>query len=261
MIEICALASGSNGNCYYVGDENVAVLVDCGISRRLLLERMGERGLKIERVKAIFITHEHKDHIQGVKAVADKHQIPAYMTHETLMGVRSEHRPHIYTLIENEEFIEVGGFKVYPVQKQHDARNPRSFRVERDGFNVGVFTDIGAPCNNVVSHVLACDFLFLESNYEDALLQAGRYPEFLKSRVASDFGHLSNHQSRELVDKCDVNKLKVLYLAHISEDNNSSELVMKKFEDLQDRIDVRLTNRYTASEVHRIDLSPLLPNI
>lgn len=254
MIEICALASGSNGNCYYVGDEHNAVLVDCGISRRLLLERMGERRLKIEKVRAIFITHEHKDHIQGAKAVAGKHSIPVYLTHETLLAVRAEQRPQKYEIIDSEEFIEVGVFKVYPVLKQHDAKNPRSFRVEVGGFNVGVFTDIGAPCTNVVSHVLACNFLFLESNYEEALLLGGRYPEFLKSRVASDYGHLSNVQCRELVDLCNIEKLKVLYLAHISEDNNSAELVMKTFIDLQDRIDVRLTNRYCASEVHRIEL-------
>lgn len=254
MVEICALASGSNGNCYYIGDEQDAVLIDCGVSRRLLLERMGERGLKIDKVKAIFITHEHKDHIQGAKAVVDKHSIPAYLTHETLMGVRCDQRPHLFHLIENDDFIEIGRFKIHPVPKQHDAKNPRSFRVEVDGFNVGVFTDIGAPCNNVISHVIACNFLILESNYEHDLLWSGRYPDFLKSRVSSDYGHLSNDQCRELVDLCDADKLKVLYLAHISEDNNSSELVMRKFNDLHDRLDVRLTNRYAASEVHRVDI-------
>lgn len=254
MIEICALASGSNGNCYYVGDENDAILIDCGISRRLLLERMGSRGLKIEKVKAIFITHEHKDHIQGAKLMVAKHLIPLYLTHETLLGLRVEHRPHQFHLIEEQEFFNIGAFKVHPVLKQHDAKNPRSFRVEKDGFNVGVFTDIGAACSNVITSVIACNFLFLESNYEEALLLGGRYPEYLKSRVASDYGHLSNDQCRELVDLCDSEKLKTLYLAHISEDNNSAELIMKKFFDLQDRIDVRLTNRYTATEVHRIEL-------
>ena len=254
MIEICALASGSNGNCYYIGDENDAVLIDCGVSRRLLLERMSDRGLKIDKVKAIFITHEHKDHVQGAKLMASKHLIPLYLTHETLLGLRSEHRPQQYNLIEDEEYFEVGAFKVHPVLKQHDAKNPRSFRVEKNGFNVGVFTDIGAACENVIKSVTECNVLFLESNYEEALLLGGPYPEFLKSRVASDYGHLSNDQCRQLVDLCDFDKLKTLYLAHISEDNNSAELIMKKFVDLEDRMDVRLTNRYTATEVHRIEL-------
>jgi len=253
MIQVCAIASGSNGNCYYVGNEKDAVLVDAGISRRQILKRMKMLKLDIRKVRAVFITHEHSDHMRGVRVLADNHQLPVYFTGDTLKNTRIQHRPenvHIFNAGDN---ISIGDFTIHSFSKSHDAADPVSFRVSLNGFNVGVLTDIGTPCENVRQHLENCDVAFLETNYDENLLWDGPYPYHLKARVASDRGHMSNDQAFELVRSLDGGRLKHLFLSHISADNNRADIALDVFKELQDDINIIATSRYAPTEVLELE--------
>ncbi|WP_430809321.1 MULTISPECIES: MBL fold metallo-hydrolase [unclassified Carboxylicivirga] len=249
MIQVCAIASGSNGNCYYIGNEKEAILVDAGISRRQILKRMREMRLDIAKVKAVFISHEHSDHIKGLRVLCDMHGIDAYLTRDTLQKAHRNYHPETAQVFEAGDVLCVGPFTVHTFGKQHDAIDPTSFRVEIEGQSIGVMTDIGCACDAVKSHLAACDHVFLESNYDERLLEEGPYPYYLKQRVKSDHGHLSNRQAVELVEQLKPGKLKTLFLSHISADNNRVEIAMKAFEHLSNRYRILPTNRYAPSEV------------
>ncbi len=252
MIEVCALASGSNGNCYYIGNETEAVLIDAGISRRQIIDRMKEKKLDPYKVKAVFISHEHSDHYRGAKVLSKKLNIPIYMTKETHEKSYFTMRPTNVVVFDAGATIQIGHFSIHSFLKQHDAIEPVSFRVEYDDKNIGVMTDIGAACENVKLHLNKCDFLFLESNYDVDMLQTGKYPYYLKQRVAGDRGHLSNVQAKELVEEHASEKLHTIYLSHISEDNNRGQIALDTFKPLMDKYAVKLTSRYAACEVEQL---------
>jgi len=249
MVQICAIASGSNGNCYYIGNEKEAVLIDAGISRRQILKRMKMKRLDIRKVKAVFITHEHSDHMRGVRVLADTHNMPVYFTGDTFRNTREQHRPGSVKLFEAGESVEIGGLKVHSFSKNHDAADPVSFRVCADGVSVGVFTDIGTPCDNVKEHLNNCDVAFLETNYDDDMLWDGPYPYPLKVRVTSDMGHMSNDQAVELVNSLTGSRLKHIFLSHISADNNRVEFALDAFREIGKDINVIATSRYAPTDV------------
>jgi len=249
MIEVCALASGSNGNCYYIGNETEAILIDAGISRRQILDRMKEKKLDYNKVKAVFISHEHSDHYRGAKVLSKKLSIPVYMTEVTHQKSFYTMRPTNVITFQPGETIQIGNFSIHSFLKQHDAIEPVSFRIEYEGKNIGVFTDIGAACDNVKQHLSKCDFLFLESNYDIDMLQTGKYPYYLKQRVSGDHGHLSNDQARLLIEEHAGENLKTIYLSHISEDNNRGQIALDTFKDLNEKYSIKLTSRYAACDV------------
>ncbi|MCU4156905.1 MBL fold metallo-hydrolase [Carboxylicivirga sp. A043] len=249
MIKVCAIASGSNGNCYYIGTEKEAILVDAGISRRQVMKRMKELRLDISKVKAVFISHEHSDHIKGLRVLCDMHDIDAYLTRDTLQKAHRNYHPktaHVFTAGDS---VKVGAFTIHSFSKQHDAIDPTSFRVEVEGQNIGVMTDIGLACDNTKQHLSQCNIVFLESNYDEQLLEEGPYPYYLKQRVKSDHGHLSNKQAVELVEQVENPKLKTIFLSHISADNNRVDIAMKAFEHLANQYNILPTNRYAPSEI------------
>ncbi len=251
MLEICAIASGSNGNCYYIGNEKDAILIDAGISAKQIILRMQEQNLNPKKLKACLVTHEHGDHMRGVRGVSKKLQIPIYLTVKTYNGAYKNMRPDNPTFFTPDEKIEVGEFTIFPVLKNHDASEPCSFRVQYKNKNVGVFTDIGEACDNVKLHLNKCDSLFLESNYDEKMLWDGGYPYFLKQRVASKVGHLSNDQAFELLENHAGENLKCVFLSHLSRDNNTPEKALEIMESLTAKFEVKLTSRFAAGEVYQ----------
>ncbi|MBN2166247.1 MAG: MBL fold metallo-hydrolase [Marinilabiliaceae bacterium] len=252
MIEVCALASGSNGNCYYIGNESEAILVDVGISRRQIVDRMRQVGLSINKVKAIFISHEHSDHSRGVRVLHQKLCIPVYMTSITYNNSRDENRPEKYVHLKVGEWLVIGDIKVKAFSKSHDAVDPCSFIVKIGEKTVGVMTDIGKLCNNVVYYFNLCHAVFLETNYDHQMLMDGPYPLYLKHRVASDRGHLSNNQAVELVEKHGSDVLKYIFLSHISQENNHPDIALKAFDKLKGKYLIELTNRYAPTQVFQL---------
>lgn len=249
MIEVCAIASGSNGNCYYVGNDTEAILIDAGISCRQVLMRMQEKKLDPGKIKGLFISHEHSDHMRGARVLEKKLNIPVFLTARTFNAAYRNLKPAWPKFFMPGEGVSIGAFTIHSFLKNHDASEPCSFRIEHQNLNVGVFTDIGEPCENVVSHLRLCDAVFLESNYDDDMLMKGSYPWYLKKRIASSTGHLSNIQARKLLQEYAGENLKYVFLSHLSAENNTPELAMNAFCDLTTHYEIKLTSRSCATEI------------
>ncbi len=252
MIEICALASGSNGNSYYIGNEKEAILIDVGIYYKRLNERLTEAGLDKSKIKAIFISHEHADHIQGVRVTTKKLEIPAIFSRLTLENARRRHRPDLYAYFEPGVDYKFGDISVFPFLKNHDAIEPCSFRVEIGGKHIGVFTDIGEVDDTLIQEFKKCDAVFLETNYDKDMLWNGHYPYYIKQRVDSERGHLSNKQSLGLVQEHASSNLKYIFLSHISDSNNTYDLALETFAVLNGKYKVMLTSRESISDVVKL---------
>lgn len=248
-----SLNSGSNGNCYYVGSSSEAVLVDAGISCRETEKRMHSLGLDMNSVKAIFISHEHSDHITGLSILAKKYQLPVYITNHTLRESNLRIDDRLVRSFSADTPLSVGNLSVTPFKKSHDACDPHSFVISDGTINIGVFTDIGIACPQVIKYFRKCHAVFLESNYCPDMLRAGNYPIYLQRRISSDTGHLSNIQALDLFTKFKPRRLTHLVLAHLSENNNDPQLVNELFADQAGSVKIVVASRYEATPVYQID--------
>ncbi|WP_295767691.1 MBL fold metallo-hydrolase [uncultured Mucilaginibacter sp.] len=249
---ITSLNSGSNGNCYYVGNKQEAVLIDVGISCREVERRMLRLGLNIQKVKAIFISHEHSDHIRGLTVLSKKYQIPVYITTATMTYGRLFLEPHLVIPFKAYEPVLIGGLKVNAFPKYHDAAEPHSFLVSCCNVNVGVFTDIGVTCQHLINHFKQCHAAFLEANYDEAMLASGSYPYHLKKRISGGRGHLSNHQALELFKLHRPQFMSHLLLAHLSKDNNCPDVARNMFLPHAQDTQIILASRYQETPVYQI---------
>ncbi|HET7118733.1 MAG TPA: MBL fold metallo-hydrolase [Hanamia sp.] len=250
---ITSLNSGSNGNCYYVGNNTEAILVDAGISCREIEKRMKRLGLKIENVKAVFISHEHTDHINGLPTLIKKYQIPVYITPLTMKhgGLIFEEKL-IHTFVSHHPVI-INGLSIIAFPKFHDASDPYSFVISCDGICVGVFTDIGAPCRHVKKYFQRCHAAFLEANYDEEMLEKGGYPVYLKNRIRGGMGHLSNKQALELFISYRPKFMNHLIMSHLSKNNNSPGLVQQLFDNNAGDVRIIIASRDHETEVFHID--------
>lgn len=248
---ITSLNSGSNGNCYYVGNNRDAVLIDVGISCRETEKRMKQVGLSMKTVKAIFVSHEHGDHIKGVSTLANKYDLPVYITAGTAKNgpILIKHISKTFTA---NEPVAIGELWVTPFTKQHDAVDPHSFIISNNGTTVGVFTDIGAPCKQLTRYFKKCHAAFLEANYDEEMLENGTYPLHLKNRIRGDQGHLSNRQALELFTRHRPPFMTHLLLSHLSKENNEPQLVEQLFTPYADGTAIIIASRYRATDVFRI---------
>ena len=248
---ITSLNSGSNGNCYYIGNGSEAVLVDVGISCRETEKRMKHLGLDMKKVKAIFVSHEHGDHIKGVSVLANKYKLPIYITKLT-----AKHGPrlisHLAKTFTADEPVIVGQLSVTAFAKHHDAVDPHSFIVRYNNITVGVFTDIGKVCKQVIHYFKQCHAAFLETNYDEALLENGRYPLHLKNRIRGGEGHLSNKQALELFTTHRPPFMTHLLLTHLSKENNTPELAAELFTKHADGTTIIVASRYEATNIFTI---------
>ena len=249
---ISSLNSGSNGNCYYVGNDNEAVLIDAGISCREVERRMKANGLEMKKLKAVFISHEHSDHIKGIELLSKKHQLPVYVTDATRRNGRIKLEKHLSFTFSKNEPVTVGALTISAFSKFHDAADPYSFTISGNGINVGVFTDIGAPCTNLIRHFKQCHAAFLESNYDEQMLQNGGYPYYLKKRITGGRGHLSNTEALNLFKQHRSSFMSHLLLSHLSHNNNCPVLVQRLFESHACGVKMIIASRYEATPVYCI---------
>jgi len=256
-LQIASLNSGSNANCYYIGNKNEAVLIDAGLSCRETDKRMKRLGLNIASVKAIFISHEHADHISGLQVLSKKHKLPVYITQTTLRNSGLEIEKNLVFSFTHTEPVSIGDLSIIPFIKSHDANDPHSFIVSNNTVHVGVITDIGYACKHVIKHFKLCDAVFLESNYCEQMLEDGSYPLHLKRRISSKKGHLSNDQALELFLKHKPENLQLLILSHLSQNNNRPEIVNKMFLQHAGGVKVVVASRHKESELFNIERNHL----
>lgn len=255
-MEVCALASGSSGNCFYVGSESAGVLVDAGISAKQIIERFARVGGSPEKIKAIFITHEHSDHIRGCDVLARKLNIPIFATKATAQSCFLCSKSKLVNFIAANSSFNLAGLKIESFSKSHSAADPVSFNIYEKR-KVSVVTDAGYVCKNIRSHVQSCNLLFIESNHDESMLESGSYPVFLKNWIMGDEGHLSNLQAANCVAEHASKQLSRVILSHLSKVNNTPELALKTFLDVFKKkgvssIEVNVSVREEPTKIFRI---------
>ncbi len=214
---------------------------------------MHRLGLTIEKVKGIFISHEHSDHIKGLPVLSKKYQLPVYITPATLQYTRMQIQANLLRSFKAYEPIQLGRLRISPFPKKHDAIEPHSFTIGDGSTTVGVFTDIGSHCEHLIHHFKQCHAVFLEANYDDDLLDKGRYPFFLKNRIRGGNGHLSNQKALELFLDYRTPQLSHLFLSHLSKDNNCADLVQRLFETHAGATHVIVASRDRETAIYQIN--------
>lgn len=228
-MRLCSIASGSSGNCIYVGDERTHLLVDTGISKKRVDEGLTALDVKGEELDGILITHEHIDHIQGLGVFCRRYKTPVYATKGTIDGIKrcsslGKLPEGILHEISIDEAFRLGELTVFPFAISHDARQPCGYRIEGGGRAAAVATDLGTYDSYIVGQLKNLDGIVLEANHDIHMLEVGGYPYYLKQRILGERGHLSNESAGQLLCKVLHDGLKHIFLGHLSKENNYEEL-------------------------------------
>ena len=264
-LAICSLASGSSGNSYLVMTEKTAVLVDAGISGKQILQRIGAFGLKAEDLKAILVTHEHSDHIKGLKPVCRASGAVAIMTKGTLSGLSFSDELDEVVLFSAGEVFNAGDIEIRTFATSHDANEPAGFCFCANGRQITIVTDTGYVTSGCFAGMKDADIIVLESNHDESVLRIGRYPQFLKHRILSDLGHLSNEAAAEAflsvlseeLEQTGENKRRLVLLAHLSQENNFPEMAYTTMKNILASGGFAIDNRIQVEVLSRTEQSPL----
>ena len=253
-LSVCVLGSGSRGNAIYVSDGTTSILVDAGFSAREIDRRMRSQGLDPARLNAVLLTHEHSDHIRGVERWVRRHRLPVYLTAGTFQAAAALHDlPEIFTFTCGSE-VRIHTLTVRPFSIAHDARDPAGFTIGANGSRIGIATDLGHVTALVREHLRNCRLLVLEANHDPQMLMDGPYPWFLKQRIRSRTGHLSNQETGRLLADILHPALEQVVLAHLSETNNTPARALAEVAGLLSGSPVRLlaASQGLASPVLRV---------
>ena len=228
----CSFASGSSGNCYYVGKQDEGVLVDAGISTQQILAGLRKNDLRIGDIKAILITHDHIDHVKGLEILTKHTPIPIYAHSDCLQGLTEGNAtkrvdPGLFQEIEPLQPFEVCGISIEAFPVMHDGRGAVGYHFNFEGHTLTIATDIGMLDKVVKEQIRRADNLVIEANYDVEMLEKGSYPYILKQRIAGPFGHLSNDESAKFVAEIYRPEMKNIMLCHLSENNNSPERALQ----------------------------------
>jgi len=243
MTRFCTVVSGSSGNCAYAGIGGEHLLIDAGLSGKRLMQGLSQ--LDIQKPSAIFITHEHSDHIAGAGIIARRFSIPIYATpltwryflrHKKLGPLQEEQVKHITP----GQPLMIGGAKITAFDVPHDASQPVGYTLEAEGSKIALVTDLGKPTDTVLEHLRDSQVLLLESNHDIEMLQKGRYHPDLKARVMGARGHLSNAAAGQLIAEVAWDGLKHVILGHLSEENNRPMLAYDTVGRILDAHNIRV---------------------
>ncbi len=226
---MATIASGSSGNCTYIGSDNTHILVDAGVSARRITDGLNSLGIKASDIDAVFVTHEHSDHICGLPVFEKKYGIPVFCSEGTAKGIfKADRSCYIDRSLVNAfcsgDVVACGDLEVMPIDIPHDANEPTAFRVECGEKSAAVATDMGMWDEELECAFRDLDAILIEANHDIRMLQAGPYPYNLKQRILSDFGHLSNDACSEFLCTLLHDSLKGILLGHLSATNNYPEL-------------------------------------
>lgn len=250
-MRLCSIASGSSGNCIYVGAGDSHILIDAGISKKKIEEGLSEIGISGEELNGILVTHEHSDHIQGLGVFSRKYKVPIYATPGTIRGIENYKNlgkmpEGLFHEVKIDDIFSIGKLDIKPFAISHDALEPSGFRIEHNDKKIAVATDLGVYNQYIVENLKNVNALVLEANHDVHMVEVGPYPYPLKQRVLGNQGHLSNELSGRLL--CDIlhDDLKCVMLGHLSKDNNYESLAYETV-----KLEVTLgDNPYNGEDVH-----------
>lgn len=234
-IKFICLASGSSGNCYYIGYKDYGILVDAGIGPRVIKKHLKEVNIPMESIHAVFITHDHADHIKSVAHLGEKLHIPIYATKGTHEGINKNYsvKEKLYDCvrhIEKETPLQLKDFRITAFEVPHDGTDNVGYCIEINNKTFSFLTDLGEITPLASSYICKANYLILEANYDDEMLARGTYPPYLKQRIASRTGHLSNSVTAEFLAENLTENMQYIWLCHLSKDNNHPELAYKTVE-------------------------------
>ena len=228
MLRFKNLGSGSSGNATLVegrsGTQVRRLLVDCGLGIRQLQARLGQAALETGDIDAIFITHEHADHIGCARALALRQRIPIWMSRGTHSALGAPDFDGLLQFAHDGQVLDLGTFAAHPFTVPHDAREPLQLRCSNGTAHLGILTDLGHATDHVLQQLAGCHALLIEANHDPQMLAASRYPAFLQRRVGGDFGHLANSATADILRALQHPGLQCVVAAHLSAQNNHPEL-------------------------------------
>ena len=250
-MKLCSIASGSSGNCIYVGSDHTHIIIDAGISKKKIEEGLGKIGISGEELDGILVTHEHSDHIQGLGVFSRKYKVPIYATAGTICGIENykslgKMPEGLFHSIKADEEFSLGELTIKPFAISHDAIEPTGYRIEKNQKSVAVATDLGNYDKYIVEKLKDVNALVLEANHDVHMVEVGPYPYPLKRRVLGEQGHLSNELSGRLL--CDIlhDDLQCVMLGHLSKENNYESLAYETV-----KLEVTLGDtKYKGDDIH-----------
>jgi phosphoribosyl 1,2-cyclic phosphodiesterase len=229
-LNFCSLSSGSSGNCYYLGNEFHGILIDAGISATSIRRFLKNMDISMQTIMGVLITHNHIDHIKGLELLARKNTLPAFTTHKIWESIQTQPKKISRDCIREiplEQKFHLAGFDIEAFPVCHDAPETIGFHICAGDKKITIVTDLGHICQTSARYIKAANLLVIESNYDEQMLENGRYPQFLKTRIQSDHGHLGNHQTAAFLADNISDNLSNICLAHLSKNNNSPEIVLQ----------------------------------
>jgi phosphoribosyl 1,2-cyclic phosphodiesterase len=239
-MRFASLGSGSRGNATLIEAGGTRVLLDCGFSVKELERRMARLDVAADSLDAILVTHEHGDHIRGVGALARRYRLPVWLTDGTFRQGRLGELPERRRFTSHQPAFTIGDLEVAPYAVPHDAREPAQFVFGHAGLRLGILTDAGSVTPHVTETLQGCDALMLECNHDTRMLANGPYPPALQARVGGRLGHLNNRQAAALLGNLEQGCLRHLVAAHLSEKNNTPELVREELLSAVPQLEDRL---------------------
>ena len=266
MIKFICLGSGSSGNCYVLWTEQTTILVDAGLGIRSLKRSLLEAGHAVADIDAILVTHDHADHIKAVGYMSKDYDVPVYATELVHEGINSNYsvgikvRPEKKHVIEKGVRFSVGDFQVTPFGVPHDSNDCVGYRIEAEGITFVILTDVGHVTTEIQKEVARAHYLVVEANHDVDMLKIGPYPAYLKGRILSDRGHMSNATCGQLLAEHASQHLRHVWLCHLSEENNHPELARKTVEGILHGygivpgkdFELEVLRRRNASEIYEL---------
>ncbi|MDE6209438.1 MAG: MBL fold metallo-hydrolase [Lachnospiraceae bacterium] len=235
-MRLLSIASGSSGNCIYVGNDNTHILIDAGISKKRIEEGLNSIGITLSDINGILITHEHSDHIKSLGVLLRKREIPVYTAKETIEAILGNDKlgkmnKELFKSILPDSSFNINDLCISPFNVSHDAANPMAYRVSYESAgkkkNMAVATDMGCYDEYIINNLQDLDAILLEANHDIRMLQMGSYPYYLKQRILGNSGHLCNEACGTLLDRILNDRIKKIFLGHLSHENNYPALALE----------------------------------
>lgn len=266
MLYFCSLASGSSGNCQYIATETTGILLDAGLSGKYIQTSLMSIDAKLDKLEALFITHEHSDHVKSAGILMRKFGVSLYITKDTFEAIEKKlgkYDPSKVVFIEKEQDLMVGDICVRPFAISHDAIDPVAYSFRKDDIKLSIVTDLGHVPIDLLSNLMGSQLIMLESNHDVEMLKSGSYPYVLKQRILSKRGHISNEACAEAIIRVYGygQQLGHVVLGHLSQDNNTPELAYATVKNileenglsLEDDISLDLAYRDRVGKLYRLE--------